>query len=123
MSEPNKKRPGPQAAKTLQKVSVDTLTDPEAKKTLPTLLDVLLPIYRDGTMTRQAGRMTISPDGSSWRVAIDCPTEGLQCVLMIDSLQTLLADCEKLLASGVVRWGQSWSRRKKSLPVIDDLIQ
>jgi len=122
MSETTKKKPAPRAAKTLQKVSVAILKDDLAKKALPTLLDVLLPIYEDGTMTRQPGRLSIVPDGGSWRLTIECPTEGLQATLMLDSLPTLFDESERLLAGGSVRWGESWKKRRKALPEIDAVI-
>ena len=121
MSEPSKK-PVPQRAKLLAKLTQDQIKDEAAKKAMPNLLDVLLPIWKDGTMVRQPGRMSIVPDGGFWRVTIEAPTEGLQTTLNCDSLASILGEVEKLLADGTARWGLSWSRRKKNLPVIDDLI-
>lgn len=123
MSQENGKKPKAMKAKLFDKVKPDKMKDDAAKKEMPNLLDVLLPIWEGSTMLRQPGRLSISPDGGSWRVTVECPTEGLQTVLMTDSLPTLLIDVEKLLASGSARWGMSWQRRKKNLPTIDDLIQ
>jgi len=119
----NGQAPKVQKAKLFEKHVIDKMVDEAARKSLGTLLDVLLPLYAGTTMTRQPGSMRIAPDGGTWRVTIECPTEGLQTQVNVDSLANLLVDVEKLLASGVVRWGLSWSKRKKNLPTIDDLIQ
>jgi len=118
-----KKKPVPRAAKLLAKFRPDVPKDDLAKKETPTLLDVMLPIFEDGIMVRQPGRMTILADGGSWRVSIEAPTEQLQAVLMVDSLATLQAELERMLASGGVKWGMSWAKRKKSLPTIDAPLQ
>ena len=124
MSESNgKKKPGPQPAKLLAKVAFTSLKDDAAKKEIPSLLDVLLPIWQDSVMTRQPATMMITPDGGHWRCTITCPTEGLQATFLVDSLPALLKDVDAILASGKTAWGMSWQRRKKSLPVIDDLLQ
>jgi len=116
-------KPRPRACKTLEKVSPEIVKDASAKKETPLLLDVLLPIWEGSVMLRQPGRLTIGPDGGSWRVTIECPTEGLQAVFMVDSLSTLLRDVETLLASGKTHWGLSWQKRKRHSPTIDDAIQ
>lgn len=123
MSDVPGKKPKAVKAKIFEKVKPEKIADPEAKKMLPTLLDVMLPIWDGNTMLRQPARMSIQPDGATWRVTIECPTEGLQTVLCVDSLSALLVDVEKMLASGQAHWGMSWQRRKKNLPTIDDLIQ
>lgn len=123
MSDQVKKKPIPQAAKSLSKVALTILKDEAAKKEMPVLLDVLLPIWQDGVMVRQPGRLSITPDGGHWRCTIECPTEGLQTTLLLDQLPSLLQALDAALASGKMPWGMSWQRRKKSLPVIDDLIQ
>jgi len=126
MSEQNgqtKKKAQPRAAKLLSKFRPDCPKDDTAKKACPNLLDVLLPIYEDGVMVRQPGRLSVSADGGSWRVSIEAPTEQLQTVLMIDSLATLQEEVERLLASGTVKWGMSWKKRKNSLPTIDAPVQ
>jgi hypothetical protein len=119
----NNKKPKPQPAKTLAKVAFVSLKDDAAKKQMPALLDVLLPIWQDNVMVRQPAILKITPDGGHWRCVIECPTEGLQAQFMCDSLSTLLGDLDALLSSGKTAWAMSWQRRKKSLPVIDDLIQ
>jgi len=126
MSEPTngqKKKPKAEAAKLLRAFKETTPADERAKKATPNLLDVLLPIFRDGVCTRQGGRLSVSADGGSWRVSLECPTEGLATIILVDSLATLQDELEAVLASGRARWGLSWDRKKKNLPRIDDLVQ
>lgn len=119
----NKKKPGPEASKLLKNVAFATLKDDKGKKELPALLDILLPIWREGVMTRQPARLTIQPDGGHWRATIDCPTEGVMATFLLDNLPDLLKAVDDLLASGKAQWAMSWIKRKKHLPTIDDIIQ
>lgn len=116
-------KPKARPCKALSKISPETVKDDKAKKELPILLDVLLPMWEAGIMTRQPGRMSIRPDGGSWQVTLEAPTEGVQAVFMCDSLSTLLVEVEAVLASGRTHWGMSWQKRRKNLPTIDDVIQ
>jgi len=123
MSDEPKKKPSPQRAKIFEKIRFEALKDPKAQKETPALLDVLLPIFRDGVLVRQPGRLAIQADGMAWRVRIECPTELLETVVACDSLLTLLQELEVALTSGKLHWGQSWSARKKNLPTIDAVVQ
>jgi hypothetical protein len=118
-----KKKPKVQTAKILRDLKFANPADEEAKKAYPNLYEILCPVWREGAMVRQAGRMTLKPDGSAWRVSFECPTEGLQTSMVVEHLGTLWADVEKLLASGKCHWGLTWAKQKKNLPVVDDLIE
>ena len=116
-------KPKPESASCLQGVTF-ALPDDEAGQVLfPTLWDLLTPRWKDGKLTRQAGRLSLKPDGSSWRMSIECPTEGLQTSLLIKSLESALAEADAHCASGKAHWGLTWALQRKNLPTIDKAIE
>jgi hypothetical protein len=117
------KKPKVESATLLAKVKFLNPADPEDKKALPNVADLLCPRWKDGTLVRQAGRLTIKPDGAAWRVSIECPTEGLQTSFLVDSLHNLFSDAEKFLSQGKAHWALTWTRQKKNVPTIEDLIE
>lgn len=118
-----KKKPRVETAKILQNVKFINPTDKEGIKCYPTIYDLLCPRWKEGTLVRQAGRLTIKADGGAYRVSIECPTEGLQTSLIVDNLPNLFADAEKLLSQGQCHWALTWSKQKKNQPTIEDLIE
>lgn len=124
MSEPVKNgKPKARPCKVLAKHVQQTIKDDLAKKSTPMLLDTLLAAWEGNVMVRQPARLSLVDDGGSWRVTIECPTEGQAATFMCDSLATLLGELETMLASGKTHWGLSWQRRKKNLPTVDEYIQ
>jgi hypothetical protein len=118
-----KKKPKVEAAPLLKNLKMANPNDKDDAKTLPNLVGLLVSIWRDGTMTRQPGRMSIQPDGSAWRVTIDCPTEGVMASFCVDNLHNLMYDVEKFVTQTQCHWGLSWSRRKKTMPTIESAIE
>jgi hypothetical protein len=118
-----KKPVKPVAAKVLESVTFQLPDDAGGQVMYPNLFDLLTPRWEGSVMTRQAGRMSIKPDGSMWRVSIECPTEGLQTSFCVRMLDTLFAEAEKHVSSGTAHWGLTWAKQKKHLPVIDSPIQ
>jgi hypothetical protein len=118
-----KKKPKVEAAPLLRNLKMANPNDKDDQKTLPSIVSLLVPIWRDGTLTRQPGRMTIVPDGSAWRVTIECPTEGVQCSFTVDNLRNLMQDSEKFVTQPGCHWGLTWARKKKSQPTIETAIE
>lgn len=120
MNNSEKKKPIVETAKTLSKLSPQAWQDEAGKKLYPTIWDVMSARWKEGVMTRQAGRLTIRCDGGTLRATIECPTEGLQTTYVADSLAGLFEGLEAFLASNKARWGLTWQKAKKNLPVLDD---
>jgi len=116
------KKPKIETAKVLAGVTFSTPADKEARKAFPNLFDLLCPRYRDGVCTRQAGRLTVRVDGGAYRVQIECPTEQVQTIFMVESLFTLMSDTEALLLTGKLHWGMTWAKARKNLPTLDDSV-
>lgn len=116
-------KPKPERAKCLERVTF-TLPDDEGGKALfPLLFDLLTPRWKEGVVTRQPGRLSLKPDGSSWRISIECPTEGLQTSFIVNSLESAFMEAECLIESGKAHWGLTWQKQKKNLPVVDEVIK
>jgi len=115
-------KPKARVAKSLQGVIVKLLKDDAAKKATPTLLDLLLPMYEGNSCVRQPGRLSIVAEGGAWRVSIECPTEGVQTSIMVNSLDSIQEELEAVLRDHKAHWGPSWKVRKKNLPTIDGSV-
>jgi len=99
------------------------LDDSAALMKYPTLMECLLPVYDGSTLVRQAGKLSISPEGAHWRIKLDCPTEILSLTLAVESLVECLEALETHLNSGRAIWSPGWKKNKGKLPTIDDVIQ
>lgn len=99
------------------------LDDAAATMKYPTLMECLLPVYEGSTLVRQAGKLSISPEGAHWRIKLDCPTEILSLTMASGSLVEILDALEAHLNSGQAIWSPGWKKNKGKLPTIDDLIQ
>ena len=93
--------------------------DDAAKKTLPNLFDCLSARWRDGKCTRQAGRLRFSFNTGCLVVTLECPTEGLQTSLWVNSLTTALEEFESYLVGGKVNWALTYQNAKKHLPTVE----
>jgi hypothetical protein len=98
------------------------LDDQESLKSLPTLLECLLPVHEGGKLVRAPGKLTIQAEGAHWRIKLDCPTGVLTTTVAVESLVTCLDRLEEVLTNGQAVWSPGWTRNKK-LPTIDDPIQ
>ncbi len=117
------KKPKVVSAKLLTSVKFAVPADKDGIKAYPNLYDLLVPKWDGSVCTRQAGRLSVKPDGGAWRVSIECPTEGLQTSFVVDNLTNLLADAEKIVTQSQCHWALTWSRRKKNMPTIESLIE
>jgi hypothetical protein len=117
------KKPSVYVSKFLRDAALARLDDAAALMKYPILMDCLMPVYEKNTLTRQAGKLTISPEGAHWRVKLDCPTECLSLVFVAESLVELLEGLEAKLASGTAVWSPGWKKNKAKLPTIDEAIQ
>ena len=117
------KKPQVEAAKLLKNIKMISPADKEDLKATPGLHELLVPIWRANVLVRQPGRMTIKPDGSAWRVSIECPTEMLQTSFVVDSLRNLMQDVEKIVTQSLCHWGPTWERQKKYKPSLESLIE
>lgn len=94
--------------------------DDEAVKAYPVLMSLLLPRHNaTKRLTREAGGLTVKIDGSVYRISVTCPTEGLQCVLVTDSLIDLLGQLELALAGPSVAWTPTYDSKKRSRRDLD----
>ena len=99
------------------------LDDAAATMKFPTLMECLMPVYEGATLIRQAGKLSINPEGAHWRVKLDCPTEILTLSLAVPSLVDCLDALEGHLNTGNAIWSPGWKKNKTKLPTIDDVIQ
>lgn len=116
-------KPKVQVAKILAGLRFSAPDDADGKKAFPNVFELLAPLWADGKLVRQAGRMSLKPDGGSWRVSIECPTECVQTTVIVKSLKTALEEAEGAIASGKAHFGPTWQSQKKNLPVVDDLVK
>jgi hypothetical protein len=115
-------KPAAERAKLLENIQVLVPQDAEGLARYPNLLDLLLPRYVAGTCTRQAGKLSLRVEGPSFKVGIDCPTEGVQTFIHVESLWKALECVEKALASGKCLWMPNYESAKKGRPKIDKSI-
>ncbi len=107
----------------LKDAALARIDDQPSREKLPTLMEVMLPVFDGSTLIRQGGKISIVPEGAHWRITLDCPTEVLTCRFVTNQLWQALTDAEEMLSKGIAVWSPGWSRNKKKLPTIDDLIQ
>ena len=117
------KKPTISVSKFLRDAAMARLDDAAASMNFPILMECLMPIYEGPTLIRQAGKLTVSPEGAHWRVKLDCPTEILTLTFCTESLVGCLDALEKHLGSGNVIWSPGWKKNKSKLPTVDDVIQ
>jgi hypothetical protein len=122
MAADEKKRPEPEPASFLRNLSILLPTDDDGAKKYPTLSELLLPKYKGAVCTRQGGTLRVKVEGTYYRVSLDCPTERVQCSLLIETLIDLNAQVERFLRSGEAQWSPSWDVQKRSRPVIEDVL-
>lgn len=117
------KKPSVYVSKFLRDAALARLDDSAALMKYPILMDCLMPVYEKSILTRQGGKLTITPEGAHWRVKLDCPTEALALVFVHESLVDVLDALEAKLASGTAVWSPGWKKNKAKLPTIDEQIQ
>jgi hypothetical protein len=118
-----KKKPAPERAAILKDLQALCPQDQEGQALYPTLFDLMSPRWSGLTPTRQAARVNLRMEGSVFRLTIDCPTEGLMCVLHFNSIVELFRQAETVLASGKAVWSPNYEMQKRYRPVIDEVIQ
>lgn len=119
----DKPKPKKVVPKILQNVKFSPPADPVGLEAYPTLYELLSPSWIDGKLVREGGRMTVKSDGPAFRVSIECPSEGVQTSFIVESLDKLMENAEKILSQGHMHWGLTWSRQKKNLQAIDNAIE
>lgn len=107
----------------LRDAALARLDDSIARKDYPTLYACLTAVYDGPTLIRQAGKLTVRPVGAHWEVSIECPGERLVARIVLLTLIGLLENVELALSSGSLQWSPGWSKDKKRLPSVDDLVQ
>lgn len=117
------KKPAVYVSKFLKDAVLARLDDPAAAMKWATLMECLMPVYEANKLIRQAGKLTISPEGAHWRVKLDCPTEVLTLSLPCESLVDCFDVLDAHLASGSAKWSPGWKKSKQHLPTVDDVIQ
>lgn len=123
MSKSKKEKPKAQIASFLKDAVNARLDDQDSLEALPALMECLLPVYDGKELVRQPGRMTIRPEGPCWLITLDCPTEVLQARFSAASLVNAFLDLNSAINDGHLVWLPGWSKTKKKLPTIDELIQ
>jgi len=119
----SKEKPAVERAKIFNGHNQLGLEDPDGALRYPNLFDVLRPLWKNGVQTRQRGRLVVAPLGSMYRVTVDCPTEVLECTIMLTSLVSMMEKIEAALASGEIVWLPGFKKNRKALPTVDDLIK
>lgn len=118
----NGKKPAPEAVDILRSLSIAQPTDPGGQEHFPVLCKLLYPIYRGTTCTRQAGRLTVAVQGTYYRVTLECPTERLMTSFNAATVDALFDQIERHVTSGKCEWEPNWDSKKKSRPVIEDVL-
>lgn len=108
-----------ETAKCLAGLNVVMLQDDAGKTACPTLVDLLSGRWRDGNMTRQPGKLTMRQEGSGWLVTIDCPTEGVQARIRLQTLLNVAEQIETLVSSGHCQWTPDYISQRKARPRVD----
>lgn len=125
----DKKKPAvnsDQAAKVpdvLKNAVLARLQDEEGQMTLPVLFECLIPQYEAGKLVRPAGKLSMTVEGTYWRVQLDLPYERLTCRMFGASLASALSDMNAYLGSGKAVFGPMYEKSKKPLPRLDAQIQ
>jgi len=89
------------------------LHDEEGGKRYPTLFDLLSPRFKDGKQTRVPGVLTLTVEGSVYRVTVRCDEEGLECKLTCETLHDIVKRVEQLVASSHTVWSLTYAAKKK----------
>jgi hypothetical protein len=119
----DKPKPKKVVPRILQNVKFSPPADQPGLKAFPTLYELLSPSWIDGKLVREGGRLSIKSDGPSFRVSIECPSEGVQTSFIVESLDKIMENSEKILSQGQMHWGLTWSRQKKNLQALDNAIE
>lgn len=117
------KKPPVYVSKILKDAVLARLDDPASAMKYPALMECMMPVFEDKKLIRQAGKLTISPEGAHWKVKLDCPTEVLTTSFACPSLVECFERINELLAVGHAVWSPGWKKSKQHLPTIDDVIQ
>lgn len=117
-----KKAERPAVVSLIQSTSAKAPDDPEGKSKWPALLELLCPIWEDGVCKRQAGKLQITLTGPYFIISLGCPTERVECQLMVESLSTALDELEASLHSGRAKWVDDWRKKKESRKVVIDSV-
>jgi hypothetical protein len=106
--------PKKERAKVLEGVKSLVPSDIEGAANYPLLVDLLMPRYEDSALTRAPATLRLKAVGTCWQVAIECPTEGVQCVVGLLTVHNLLEQLELTLGSGQVNWSETWEIQKRA---------
>lgn len=112
-------KPRAERADCLSKLGDLLPCDIEGKQLYPTLTDLLTPRFKDGVLTRLGSKLSIRVDGSCYVVVVDCPTEGVQAVVSLETLHTMLEEIERYVSSGRAVWSMNYESRKKARRGLD----
>lgn len=123
MSKSKKEAPKALVASFLKDAVNARMDDQHSLETLPALMEVLLPKYDGKTLLRQPGKLTIRAEGPRWIIQVDCPTEVVQCRYTTNVLAFALRDIDEAIANDHVLWLPGYSKQKKKLPTVDDIVQ
>jgi hypothetical protein len=100
-------------------VGVSTLVpdDQEAVKAWPNLMQCILPQWKEGKCTRQAGTLRLKVTGAWFILTLSCPTEGVEAELTTHTLVGILDALEEILRNGKAVWKPTWDAVKKTRQV------
>jgi hypothetical protein len=107
----------------LKAAALARLHDEEGQMILPVLWECLVPQFEGATVTRPAGKLSITVEGAYWRVQLDLPYERLTCRMFVASLSTALGDLNAYLGSGKAVFAPMFERNKKPLPRLDAPVE
>lgn len=113
-------KPKASSARVLKDLRPQCLADEFLRKQFPTLFDLFVQQWKDGICTRQAGSLTIKPDGAIYKLTFTCPTEGVQTILYVESLKDVLEVVESRVADGKCPWTMTYAKAKRTLAKQDD---
>ena len=117
------KENGVTALASLVKASQLSPSDAKGEEQWPTLMECLLPIWKDGKCKRQSGHLRIRLTGSWFVATLSCPTEGMETSVSSDTLSGLLDALEAKLRSPECQWTPDWESVKKTRQVRIDKVQ
>lgn len=117
-------KPAPRACSRLAEIGPLVPHDELGATALGALHELLQPIYDRGVLVRQPGTLRMQLVGADYVWTLDCPTEGVQFTIALESLVDALHDFNAYLNGPDVKAKPGYvPRNKKKLPKLDTLIQ
>jgi hypothetical protein len=92
----------------------EVLDDDAGEKAHPNLYSLLAPTFTDGECKRLGATLRIKVVGAHYVVTVQCPSEELQCTLLIPTLEELLTKVDQMVQSSETKWVPDYESQKRA---------